>query len=294
MSPLLFFYIGILIQAIFLLGYNFEKKDALKILGCIGFAIFAMLPGKHEYNYDLFFHFFIFAIFFSGCYSFVFKNKLLQEINKDILLVWNLILVYIILKSSIVYIDLLVLVGVLSLPTIINVFFSLDRKYAWRVFFYIWFLCIIVAMASSHIAFRNMSFFFNKGAGMPTDNIQMFLLGASLLYLIANLMYLLELIPFTSKHQSFSNRIANIKEDMRMLASRYEIGDRKLTESFFVTAITITLLWLNHIYKFINDSSLVYLLIASTPVIDRFLFKGGTGEEKVYVDPDTQIETIYR
>lgn len=299
MNPLLAFYIGTLIQSIFLIGYNFEKKDFLKFLGCLGFGILALAPGEKEYVYDHFFHLLLMAVFFAGAYAFIFKKKLLREINRDVLLLWNLIFIYIILRTPYLSGTLLVVTaGLLSLPSLVNIFYRLDKRYIWRVYFYIWFLFMIVSISLSHTTFSNLSFFVQKGSNMPTDSLKMFLLGASCLYIVTNLLYLLELIPFTGKHQSMSSRLREIREDMALMASRYEPGNQIWSRPFTTLALTTGLLCLNYFFNYLNDSSLIYLLIALTPVIDRFLFKEKNTpgiepiEPNVIVDPDTQIETI--
>lgn len=66
---LLLFYAGILVQAVFLLFNNFKKNDIWLFLGSIGFALIGFVPGKHEYNYDLFLHLFGVAVCFAIAYG---------------------------------------------------------------------------------------------------------------------------------------------------------------------------------------------------------------------------------
>ncbi len=272
--PLLLFYIGIITQAIFLLVDNFEKSDIWKFFGCIGIGLFAFIPGKHEYNYDLVLHLFLVAVFFAVIYSNVFKKKILQEINKEILLIWNLILIYIILRNSAPNSHLiLILIGISSIPSIINIFFSLDKRYGWRVFLYVWFLCILVFIASSHITFNNLSFFFTKGTNIPTDGIEMFWLGGSFLYFAVNAWYILQLIPIAGKHQTEAERIAEVKEDMSVLESEYQLEDQSLVKSLLVIVIVVILLSLNYFENFFSDSMLISFLVAIIPIIDKLLFK---------------------
>lgn len=278
---LLLFYAGIIVQAFSLLGDNLEKEDVPKILLCVGFALCAFLPGKHEHVYDVFVHLFIAALFFAGSYGLFFKRKILRKINKESLLIWNLILVYVLLRGSLFFNNFTALfVGVMSLPVVINLFFPLDKRYAWRVFLYVWFLFILVGIASSHFAFSSLAFFFNHGSNIPLGGVEMFLIGASFLYISINVLYIIELIPLAGKHQSQAKRIEEVKADMAVLASEYDTNTAGLKRSFLIILIAIVFLGSNYFINFIKDNLLVYFIVAILPLLDRLLFIKSTDDQK--------------
>ena len=278
-NAILLFYAGIIIQAFFILLDDFDKND-IKILAlCIGTALFGFVPGKHENNYDLYIHLFTVAIIFACMYGTIFKKKILQKINKEVLIIWDLILIYLVLRGSLPNNTVIITTIVIaSLPSIINIIYSLDKKYVWRVFLYVWFLCILVFVSCSHIAFSNLYFFFNKGVGIPTNAWEMFLLGGSFLFIVINIFYVLELIPIAGKHQTEAEKIAEVKADMAILASEYESENIGLKKSLIIISGVIAILLLNFFVNFISDTILISLLIAIIPLMDRFLFKITTQE----------------
>jgi hypothetical protein len=96
------FYAGILVQAIFLLIGRSESKDFLKIGGCCLGSLAGLIPGKRETNYHLNTHLFIIACIFAIGYALCFKEKILERINKEILMVWTLVGLCIALRTPLV------------------------------------------------------------------------------------------------------------------------------------------------------------------------------------------------
>jgi hypothetical protein len=264
------FYAGILAQAVFLLLGRMELKDAGKILACCAGSAFGLIPGKHEHNYNLSFHLFLVACIFAIGYAFCFKQKILEHIDKEILLVWNLIGLYVALQSPFVvsHPELLILLLILSLIVVINAFAGFDKSYGWQVYFYIWFLCILVGIIASQFAFSTMLDIFGRAA-QPLDSFTLFVVGMSFLYLAVNLWYLLELIPLPGKHQSLSDRLEEVEEAMEELAEDYDVESVPFWKTLLLLIFTTALLAANYTGHFISDTTLIPVLIVVLPVMDK-------------------------
>lgn len=267
------FYAGILVQAIFLLIGQFEPKDFPKLGGCCLASLLGLIPGKHETNYHLNLHLFFIACAFAIAYAFCFKKKILERINKEILMVWTLVGLYLALRTPLVmsYPPLLLLLLGLGLLPVINAFAGFDARYGWKVYFYIWFLCVLVGIAASKFAFSTVAnvFEFSHATG-EISALQMFVIGMSFLYMAVNLWYVVELIPLPGKHQSFSERMEEVKEDLEILADDYDAEQVRWWKTVLLLAVAVTALAANYFVNYVSDETLVPLLIVLLPVADKF------------------------
>jgi hypothetical protein len=267
------FYAGILAQAVFLLIGRFEPKDFTKLGGCCLGSLLGLIPGKHETHYNLNLHLFFIACVFSVVYALCFKKKILERINKEILIVWTLIGLYIAFRTPLVmsYPPVFLPLLVLGLLPVINAFAGFDARYGWKVYFYIWFLCVLVGIAASKFAFSTVANVFEFSHATETVTaLQMFVIGMSFLYLTVNLWYVVELIPLPGKHQSFSDRLAEVEKDLEILAEDYDDGQVRWWKTVLLLAVAVTVLTANYFVNYVSDETLIPLLIVLLPVADKF------------------------
>ena len=118
---------GILFQALLLLFGRLELKDIFYLMGLCVVSLVGFIAGKHEHPYDISSHFFFVAGIFAIGYALVFKEKVLQRINKEILLVWTLVGLYTALQIPFIvsHHQLLFLLLMLSLLAVVNAFISI-------------------------------------------------------------------------------------------------------------------------------------------------------------------------
>ena len=285
------FYAGILTQAVFLLLGQLGLKDAGKLMACCAGSALGFIPGKHERNYDLSFHLFMVACVFAVAYAFCFKKKILQHINKEILLVWTLVGLYLALQTPFIvaHSQLLMLVLALSLIAVVNAFAGFDKAYGWQIYFYIWFLCILVGIIASQFAFSTVFSMFGHNA-VPADAFTMFVVGMSFLYLAVNFWFLIELIPWPSRHQSFSERLEEVEEAMEDLAEDYDVESVPFWKTALLLILTASLLAVNYFGRFVSDTLLIPILIAVLPALDRLKLFGRPPTASVNVPPDAPAD----
>lgn len=264
------FYAGMLAQAIFLLLGQMSFKDAGILLICLAGSLAGFIPGKHEHHFDLSNHWFPVACIFAIAYAVFFKKKILEHIDKEILMVWTVVGLYTALQTPFIieHPPLLILIAVLCLIAIANAFAGFDSAYGWQVYFYIWFLCILISLLVSQFAFSSMFSIFGHGS-VPAEPFAMFVLGMSFLYLVANVWYVIELIPIPGKHQSLDERLEEVEEAMDDLVQDYDARSAPLWKTALLLGITVVLLAANCFGRFVNDATLVPILIAVLPALDR-------------------------
>lgn len=267
------FYAGILAQAVFLLLGQFERTDFMRLLGSCGGSLIGLIPIKNEQHYGISFHLFAVACAFSIGYALLFKEKVLERINKEILMVWTLVGFYIAMQTPLIttHSQALIALSVLSVIPIINAFAGFDRSYGWKVYFYIWFLCVLVGIAASKFAFSTVAniFWFHHG-DENLSALTVFFVGMSFLYLAVNLWYVLELIPIPGKQQSFSDRLENIQDDMEILADDYDDLQVQWWKTVLLLVISGSSLAINYFKHFVSDETLIPYIIVLLPVVDKF------------------------
>jgi hypothetical protein len=278
------FYAGLVVQALFLLIGKSEPSDLTRVLGCCGGSFLGLIPGKHEHHYDLSFHLFVVACAFSIIYAVFFKQKVLERINKEILMVWTMIGLYVALQTPIIMANpaVYILLSVLSLIPIANAFAGFDKSYGWKVYLYVWFLCVLVGIAASKFAFSTFSAVFQFSHDHASANsLDAFLVGMSFLYLAVNIWYVIELIPLPGKHQSFRERLEHVREDMDILAGDYDDGQVRWWKTLLLLATSGCLLAVNYFQHFVSDETLVPLLIVMLPVTDKFKLPSKTPPQTI-------------
>ena len=261
-NPVIIFYVGILTQAIFLLLPRITLRD----VGWVGLVCAAALLGFYQKDsngqYDLYIHLFAVACVFSAFYALVFKDRILTHINKEVLMLWNFVFLYIYVQSGLFSIPILTALVMLgSVIAIVNAFFSLDTSYALKAYFYVWFLALMVGILSSQFAFQSIAFFFNNGQGAP-EPFGMFFIGASFLWLAVNAWYIIELVPLPGRSQSFRSRLQEVKSDIAVLVSDYDVIQENRWVVLGIALCAGGLLAANYILDFVSPLTLVPLVVA--------------------------------
>ena len=216
---------------------------------------------------------FLIACAFAIGYALCFKKKILERINKEILMVWTLVGLYIALRTPLItaYPLVMMILLALSLIPIVNAFAGFDAGYEWKVFFYVWFLCVLVGIAASKFSFSTVANVFDfSRATEEVTALQMFIIGMSFLYLAVNLWYVVELIPLPGKHQSLSDRLAEVEKDMEILADDDDDEQVRWWKTVLLLAVTVSVLAANYFVNFVSDETLVPLFIVLLPVVDKF------------------------
>lgn len=265
------FVCGLVSQAFFMLLGKWKPGDFKKVIFSLAFGFFGMLPGRNEESYDLRLHLIFVCVIAVFSFTAAFRKRLIIFVGARTLIVLNIITLFLIYyKFSFSY----WLFGLLTIPstmTLINGFTNIDKYFSWQVFFYSWFSIMIAIVSLTHFAFGDLmkTFGWSEATG-EISYVGIFLSGAAFLYIISNIWYVIQLIPYTEKHQSMENRIVEIKNHMQLLAYGYiwEKDDFKGNLIILVALPIITAL--NHQFGFFSDNLFVSFTLAILPVLNYF------------------------
>ena len=217
------FALGMVLQACLMLRGAFRPGDLLKAAGAILIGALGMLPGRHEHEYGILRHV-LFSLAVGGMgFAYLFRDRILTRIGGRVLLAWNILLVFVVLRAgwNAGGAMLLVLIPT-TILTVFNAFTDLDRAFGWKVFFHAWFTTILVVVALAAFDARSLGVFGRpSGEVVVRPPLEMIASGAAFLYIVANAWYVLALIPIKGRTQSWSDRMSEIRRHMQLLARGY-------------------------------------------------------------------------
>lgn len=266
--PFLVFVFGMFAQAFYMLWGRWEKGDGKKTLLAFTLGLAGMLPGKNEKEYSIPLHLFLSCMLAAFAFVQQFRKKLLVRIDGQILLAWNVIFLAV-LFSRLDIVAWWPLFAIIVLPTamtIINGFSDIDRTFMWQVFFYVWFTVIIVAVGLFHFAFDTLKVFW--GTIPPeTSLFNLIFAGASFLYILVNAWYALYIVPLPGKHQSFANRMQEVRAHMQLLAHGYLWKKDNIVANVALVIVLPFFFALNYFYQFADESFFVSLALVVTALI---------------------------
>src|SRR3989344_2012742 len=182
-NPVTAFFAGIFAEAVLLLWSRWERGDLWKILGCIAVTPLGMLPGKREDDYNLLLHLLAAATAFCVTYAILFRKKLLLTINKELLLLWNAVFLYVYFTfwGGWGFAPLTWVVLVMSSAVLLVALTARDRGVFMEACLYAWFLIMIVVVAALQFGVASLGFFMGLDGGMQVAAWQMFFVGAAFL-----------------------------------------------------------------------------------------------------------------
>lgn len=254
------FYLGVIAQAAFLVIGRVPVQELKYFPLCFAWALLGLLPGKHEHNYDVYIHFFFTAGVFAIAFAWTYRKYLLDPINREVLLAWNLIFLYAAMRTH-AHPYFVYAATVIALVLFVNLFFPFDLRKHMQTAMYAYFLCIVAGTAFLYLSLSHITFFFNHGAGELPDAASVFFAGASLLYITVNMWYVYELNPIPGKHESLEHRMQAVREDAAMMEQAYDESFQPLSYELFATAAIAALLAGNFLGNFLGDSIVIPLAV---------------------------------
>ncbi|MFH0875659.1 MAG: hypothetical protein V1859_07005 [archaeon] len=252
---------GILTQAVVLLGKKILKDYKMLLFG-LAISLVGLTPGKHESNYNLYMHILFCFLYFAFLFSIYFKKEILPVIDERTLLLFNIILINLVATYLMIWRNFILLAITLPTLAVLYITFSVNKlNFASKLLLYIWFLIMNISLIIFKFSFGAMSFFFNEAEITSYSPIDIFLTGMVFLFLVSNAVYIFELIPIPGKHQSFSDRIKQLKEHICVLVSKYSDEQIKPWFGLFLIVILGGGFYLNFIFHIIPNEILMNFLI---------------------------------
>ena len=254
------FYLGVIAQAAFLIIGRVPLNELKYFPLCFAWALIGMIPGKHETDYDLYFHFFFTAGVFAIAFAWSYRKYLLDPINREVLLAWNLILVYALMRTQ-MHPYVTYAAASIAFLLFVNLFFPFDLRTHMQTAMYAYFLCVVAGTALLYLSLSHLSFFFSRGQGELPDTASVFFAGASLLYITVNLWYVYQLNPIPGKHESWEHRMQEVREDAAMMEAAYDESFQPLSRELIATGAIAVLLVGNFLDNFLSDGIVIPLAV---------------------------------
>jgi hypothetical protein len=218
----LFFAIGIALQAFAMLWGSIRRGDGPRVYKALGFSLIGMLV-SHSKNYSVLGHILLSLTMFATLFTYYFRERLLPRIGGRMLLAWNILLIYVVLRAGWGSPVTLALLAIPTVPTIVNAFSDIDRAFGWKVFFHAWFSTILVLIAIRGFNAGPLAFFLGRATPwFEPSAIEMLVGGAAYLYIAVNAWFVLALIPIPwYRGEGWEKREQEIREQMNLLARGY-------------------------------------------------------------------------
>ncbi len=264
----LWFGAGVLMQAMFLVGGRWTWKNAWICFSC---GLIGMCPGKHEEHYlqNIYIHTLFGFMAFAFTVASVYRKYLLPRINEIFVLSYTMTAWYALFSFCHNSFLLKATIGLFIFPTAATFFIAFwpkDLSEGWKVFFYMWFLCVIITIGLMQLQFRNMIFFTQDGH-FWIDRTEIVFSGMAFTYLCVNLSHIWHLVPLTRKNQSWASRKEEIKRYMGFLEECY--GSYQLTKTQALGLIVLQggILTLNYFHPVMSKNLMVNFFILAPSLV---------------------------
>jgi hypothetical protein len=248
---------------------SFRSGDAKRVGLALLVSLGAMMPGKTEHIYSVLRHVFFALTTFGLAFAYFFRERLLTRIGGRLLLAWNILLVFVALRSGWTSGLQVFLLAIPTTFTIINAFSDIDRDFDWKVVFHAWFSTILVALAWNRFDTGPLAVFLQRTGPIVTrPPLEMIVSGAAYLYIVTNAWFVLALVPIPlSRGQKWSERMDEIYRHMRLLAQGYVWEKDDPLRSLAVLVGLPLLLIAFHIWGRTDDRVVISLAIAMMPLV---------------------------
>ena len=267
-AALTLFALGMVLQALLMLRARFQRGDARTVALSIGVSLFALLPFRHESQYQPAQHGLAVCLSAASIFTAFFRARLLPRIGGRILLAWNILLVFVVLHAGWTSPWLLVPLGIVSVLTVINAFSDIDRTFGWKVFFHAWFTTILVVLAVRGMDAGALGeFLTGDPAVVRRSPAELMVTGAATMYIVVNAFFLLGLVPLPGKNQPWKERAEEIRRHMALLAIGYVWEKDEPVRSLAVLVVLPLLLYAAARWGAGSDRVIVPAVLAVMPAL---------------------------
>jgi hypothetical protein len=251
-----------LFQATMMLRGKLEAGDPLKIATSFLCGLIGMLPNKHEASYSVTLHLVLST--FIGAFIFIvrFRRKLIARINGQVIVIWNILLLAIFLEHYGLRTTPYLLVAVPTLLTIVNLFSDFDKSFKWQVFFYTWFSIIITIIGIYQIG--SLSLLQGGTLTIGSAIFDIFIAGASVLYILTNIFFVISLIPLKGKNQTYADRFKEIRAHMQLLAEGYIWKKDNHVINGILLVFLPLFFFINYKFSLCNENTMIGLTLVLT------------------------------
>lgn len=254
---------------------NKWKNVIYIFIGSYSLSMLNFLPGKREHNYSFENHieswpytfFFIFAIAFTLSY----KGKVTAKLTEGITLLQSISLIYWAIDYGFTNYHnwLAILVFIITLAftafAILNALTTLQLTNTTRLILSIWSTTIMVAFALDNIirVFNNENIETTEYlSGGLYIGIQYFFLGVSTIYILQNLILLVQFLP-----SSNGNYLLDLKENKTSHINRFSEHQVSIKKSCICILFSTISYTINYSYQILPRHTMIWLVFLTFPIL---------------------------
>lgn len=264
---------GVLAQVLLLLNRNIKF---MQLLFCAGVALFAMLPGKHENNYDPLFHALMAFSGFCFLVALTFHKEILPTLSEAMLLLYT-VLFWFVFFSHYYHGSLLhkVSMGIAVIPTVITLYLVIDGRNSGsflKLMMYVWFLVIVVCLGVFQFPLSDLSIFYREHQVPWITPLEAATSGAAYMFLVANATYIFNLVPIPDRSQSWRERMEEWRKFTGVLVERFSDTQISPLRALTIVVVEASILALNENYQWLSTGLVINLVIVFSGSILQMSF----------------------
>ncbi|HBB66092.1 MAG TPA: hypothetical protein DCZ93_02090 [Elusimicrobia bacterium] len=258
-----FFALGCLVQAVLLVRNHWSWGRFLVCFMVCPFALWQESESGRDYNLPV--RLFVSLCLFTGVFAAAFRDALFPRVNEKVLLAYTLTFWYAFFSFVFSPTPLWYCVmSAMALPTLGILFLAVsDRKpsFAFKLFFYIWYLLMVVFMGLLQFSYSYMLSFFTGAAARGETPASAALAGMAFCYIAIHFTYLIGILPINGgrgNDDPFMGR--DWHERVNRMTGRFNDNSQlSVLQTFSLVLVFGGFLAGNYFYKFISAATAVNL-----------------------------------
>jgi len=251
-------------------------RGVRKYLLAFAIGLIAFVQGKGEHHYDPALHLFGYFFLFAIATFWLFKERLMPRVSESSVFVRSLVFWYLLL--SVQSGEISAIMAVAAVPTAVTLAVAFTVRtwgYRTKLFLYVWFLVVTVAMGFLFVQLSDLSYLLLPGQQHATATpFDLLLTGMALTYLTGSMFYIFELSPPVRK----SDR-PDWRKRVKFALGRFANHRMKPRDMGGIAGCLVTVFALNAALKVLPASTLGAIVLVVAPHIVGLILEKGTATE---------------
>jgi hypothetical protein len=160
---------------------------------------------------------------------------------------------------------LIILGGIFTIIVVTNAFVRdiLNKKLKFAL--YVWYLIIIILIAMWNYNFNDIFLIIQEKPTLGNNPLVFILTGMTTLYFVANIFYIIQLMPSQGKHESFKSMLDRLQENYDEIVIRFSDHHVSKLGMLAIILVEIAIFGWNYYFKILAPELLVFLWLIIFP-----------------------------
>lgn len=272
---------------------DFEDFDGGDLLACFFIGLLAVIAGFYKDDAPAGDpeHWLKVFVVFSLVFGLAYKKRILPRIDKFTVYYFTLVYgYYVYTLGSITWAPLYAVTAIPAGISIISAMVRFELSDPWKLFYYVWFMLLMAVIGV--MGFNQRCFvFFGSSVPMHPGWLEMFVSGMAMNYVVVMLANAVSLVPLPGRGQSFSNRMAEVRDSIQVFESKVLVQDLPLGKSGLITLCLGLVLGANLAWHLIQPALMGSICIVVLPPLFGRLFLRDAGSSDG-ADPGSPVVPV--